>query len=118
MFAQLTPVQLFDALAIRVNGPRAWDERLALDVTLSDVDQTYRLWLRNGVLSQSSAPQRESADLVLRLPMGVLLGIVAGAVDPTDLAAAGVEIEGDAEVLTRLLSVLDDPDPDFAIVTP
>lgn len=118
MFAQLTPVQLFDALAIRVNGPRAWDERLALDVTLTDLDRTYRLWLRNGVLSQSSAPQRESADLVLRLPMGVLLGIVAGAVDPTDLEAAGVEIEGDAEVLTRLLSVLDDPDPDFAIVTP
>ena len=118
MFAQLTPVQLFDALAIRVNGPRAWDERLTIDVTLTDLDRTYRLWLRNGVLSQSSAPQRESADLVLRLPMGVMLGIVAGAVDPTDLGAAGVEIEGDAEVLTRLLSVLDDPDPDFAIVTP
>lgn len=118
MFAQLTPTQVFDALAIRVNGPRAWHERLTLDITLTDLDQTYRLWLRNGVLSQSRAEQRDAADLVLRLPMRVLLGLVAGQVDPDALAAAGVEVDGDPGVLARLLSTLDEPDPDFAIVTP
>lgn len=118
MFAQLTPSQLFDALAIRVNGPRAWGELLTLDVTLTDLEETSRLWLRNGVLSQSRAERREPADLVLRLPMPVLLGLVAGEVDPAGLQAAGVEIEGDAGVLGRLLAVLDEPDPDFAIVTP
>ena len=118
MFAQLTPTQLFDALGIRVNGPRAWDERLTLDVTLTDLGETYRLWLRNGVLSQSRAEQREPADLVLRLPVPVLLGLVAGQVDPSGLAAAGVEVDGDSGVLGRLLAALDEPDPDFAIVTP
>ncbi|MGA8047320.1 MAG: alkyl sulfatase dimerization domain-containing protein [Dermatophilaceae bacterium] len=118
MFAQLTPTQLFDALAIRVNGPRAWDERLTIDVTLTDRDETYRLWLRNGVLSQSSSPQRGGADLSLRLPLRVLLGLVAGVVDLADLGAAGVEMDGDIGVLARLLAVLDQPDPDFAIVTP
>ena len=30
----------------------------------------------------------------------------------------GVEYTGDAKVLTTLVSLLDDPDPDFAVVTP
>ena len=118
LFAQLTPTQLFDALAIRVNGPRAWDERLSVDLTLTDAGETYRLWLRNGVLSQSRAPQRDTADLALRMPRAVLLGLVAGAVDPVALEASGVEHEGDLGALGRLLATLDEPDPGFAIVTP
>jgi alkyl sulfatase BDS1-like metallo-beta-lactamase superfamily hydrolase len=118
MFAQLTPSQLFDALAISVHGPRAWDERLTLDLTLTDLGRTYRLWLRNGVLSHSSAEQHESPDLTLRLPMEVLLGLVAGEIGAEALGPAGAEVEGDPSVLTRLLAVIDEPDPDFAIVTP
>jgi alkyl sulfatase BDS1-like metallo-beta-lactamase superfamily hydrolase len=118
LFTQLTPTQLFDALAIRVNGPRAWHERLTIDITLTDVDETYRLWLRNGVLSQSRARQRDAADLALRMPRAVLLGLVSGQVRLDALAEAGVEVDGDRGVLTRLLSTLDEPDPDFAIVTP
>ena len=118
MLAQLTPAQLFDSLAIRVDGPRAWDERLTIDVVLADHEETHRLWLRNGVLSRSGAPQSDSADLVLRLPFPVLLTMVVQGVDAVDLDEAGVELAGDLGVLGRLLAVLDQPDPDFAIVTP
>ena len=118
MLAQLTPAQLFDSLAIRVDGPRAWDERLTIDVELADRDETHRLWLRNGVLSRSSAPQGDPADLVLRLPFPILLTMVVQGIDAVDLDEAGVELAGDLGVLGRLLAVLDQPDPDFAIVTP
>ncbi len=106
----LSPDQVFDAIAIRVNGPKAWGERLTIGVELTDTDEAYRLELRNGVLVHRAAPA-SGADLVLRLPRGRLVGLLAGQME-------GVELEGDQTALGRLLAVLDAPDPDFAIVTP
>jgi alkyl sulfatase BDS1-like metallo-beta-lactamase superfamily hydrolase len=106
----LAPEQIFDAIAIRVNGPRAWAERLSIGIELTDAGEAYRLDLRNGVLVHRPAPV-DGADVVLRLPRAALVGILAGRMD-------GVAVEGDAAVLGRLLAVLDQPDPDFAIVTP
>jgi alkyl sulfatase BDS1-like metallo-beta-lactamase superfamily hydrolase len=77
VLAQLTPGQLFDALAVRVDGPRCWDEHLSLDVDLHDVGERYRLVLRNGVLTHTAAPQATAADLVLRLPRAALPGVLA-----------------------------------------
>ena len=56
MLSQLTPEQMFDILAISVNGPRAWDLDLAMDVTFADLDANYRLTLRNGVLVYRKRP--------------------------------------------------------------
>ena len=53
--AQQTPEQLFDALAISVNGPKAWDLDLSINVVFTDLDAAYRLTLRNGVLIQRKA---------------------------------------------------------------
>jgi alkyl sulfatase BDS1-like metallo-beta-lactamase superfamily hydrolase len=106
----LTPEQVFDAIAIRVNGPRAWHEPLSVGVVLTDIDASYRLELRNGVLIHHQASV-EGADVVLRLPAAALVGVLAGQTD-------GVAIDGDATVLGRLMAVLDEPDPGFAIVTP
>ncbi|MFN8138032.1 MAG: alkyl sulfatase C-terminal domain-containing protein [Propionicimonas sp.] len=43
-------------MAIRVDGPRAWHERLTIDVALTDLGQTHRISLSNGVLSHTSSP--------------------------------------------------------------
>ncbi|CAL8977629.1 Putative alkyl/aryl-sulfatase YjcS [Propionicimonas sp. T2.31MG-18] len=118
LFAQLTPEQWLDAMAIRVDGPRAWHERLTIDVALTDLGQTHRISLSNGVLSHTSTPGPLPADLTLRLAMPVLAGLLSGALGLGDLGSAGVEVAGDASALSRLLAVLDEPDPDFAIVTP
>lgn len=118
VLAQLTPEQLFDALAIRVDGPRCWTEHLTLDVDLVDVGSRYRLTLRNGVLGHTSAPQATGADAVLHLPAAALSALATGAADPDGLAAVGASVEGDPTVLGRLLGSLGVPDPDFAVVTP
>ena len=114
---------LFDSLAVRVDGPRAWDERLSVDIVLADAGVTYRLALANGVLTHTAAPQPDPADLRItggRAALGALALAATGEadLDPAGLAAAGVEVEGDLGVLGRLLAVLDPGDPDFAIVTP
>jgi alkyl sulfatase BDS1-like metallo-beta-lactamase superfamily hydrolase len=118
VLAQLTPEQLFDALAVRVDGPRCWDERITLDVDLTDVGRRYRLTLRNGVLSYTTAAQTTDADVVLHLPAAALPAVASGAADPAGFSAAGITVDGDPAALGRLLAALDTPDPDFAIVTP
>jgi alkyl sulfatase BDS1-like metallo-beta-lactamase superfamily hydrolase len=110
MVAALTPQQVFDAIAIRVDGPRAWDERLSIGIDLTDVGETYRLDLRNGALVHRPAPA-EGADLVLRLPRAALVGLLAG-------STAGMTAEGDPGVLGRLAGLLEAPDPNFDIVLP
>lgn len=118
VISALTPEMLFDAIAIQVNGPAAWDEELSIDVVLSDTDARYRLRLENGALTYSAAPQSGDADVTLTTTKRALPALATGALSADGLANAGIELDGDASVLTRLAAVLDPGDPDFAIVTP
>jgi alkyl sulfatase BDS1-like metallo-beta-lactamase superfamily hydrolase len=52
------------------------------------------------------------ADLTLTLTKLQLLGLLGGG------GLDGIEHAGDPAALTRLLAVLDEPDPAFPIVTP
>jgi hypothetical protein len=115
MLSQLTPEQMFDILALSVNGPRAWDADLALDVTFSDLELNYRVTLRNGVLiyrRRPPAPHTAAATVTLASKMR-LMAAVAG-----DLESPGLQISGEPAVLQTLVSMLDRPDPNFNIVTP
>jgi alkyl sulfatase BDS1-like metallo-beta-lactamase superfamily hydrolase len=118
MIAQLSPEMLFDAIAIQIDGPRAWDERFSIDVRLSDTGERYRLQLRNGVLTYSAGEGSDPADATITCPRAALPELALGALDADRLAKAGVDVGGDPGVLGRLSAVLDAPDPDFAIVTP
>jgi alkyl sulfatase BDS1-like metallo-beta-lactamase superfamily hydrolase len=110
MLAALSPEQLFDAIAIRVDGPRAWDLALSIGIVLADTDESYRLDLRNGVLVHRAAPP-DGADLVIRTTRAAMPGLLAGSLE-------GASLEGDRSVIERLMGVLEAPDPGFAIVTP
>lgn len=118
VLGQLSPSMLFDAMAIQVDGPGAWDERLSIDVVLTDVDERYRLRLAHGVLTYSPRPQKGDADAVLTTTRRALPALAAGGLTPDGLAAAGIELTGDTSVLARLAGVLEPGDKDFAIVTP
>lgn len=110
LLAALSPEQVFDGIAVRIDGPRAWDLALSIGVELTDTGETWRLELRNGVLIHHRAPV-DGADLVLRLPGRALPAILAGRTD-------GIELVGDAGALQRLMAVLDPGDPAFQIVRP
>ncbi|NUP01890.1 MAG: MBL fold metallo-hydrolase [Nonomuraea sp.] len=112
LIGALTVEQIFDSLAIRVDGPKAWHESLAIDWHLTDLEERHRTTLANGVLVQQVSPPDEAVDLTLRLTRAQLLGLLAGK------GVEGVEREGDITVLQRLVAVLDSPSRDFAVVTP
>ena len=115
LMAQLTPEQIFDGLAISVNGPRASDLDLAVDITLTDVSTNYRLALRNGVLvHRKVAADSATANVTVKLDNTIRLLTVAMG----DVGSPGLEISGDQTALQQLLGVLDKPDPAFNIVTP
>jgi alkyl sulfatase BDS1-like metallo-beta-lactamase superfamily hydrolase len=113
MAAALTIEQLFDTLAIRVDGPRAAAESLVIDWLFTDTGTRVRLTLSNGALIPTVNPKTSvKADLTLTLTKPQLLGLLGGG------GLAGIEHAGDPAALTRLLAVLDEPDPAFPIVTP
>jgi alkyl sulfatase BDS1-like metallo-beta-lactamase superfamily hydrolase len=118
VLANLTPDLLFAAIAVQVDGPKAWDEDLSIDIVLTDTDQRYRVRLRNGALTYSSRPQKGDADVTLTTTQRGLPRLALGGMTADELASAGFEVAGDPSVLARLASVLDRGDPDFAIVTP
>jgi alkyl sulfatase BDS1-like metallo-beta-lactamase superfamily hydrolase len=115
MLSQLTPEQIFDGVAIRVDGPGSWDLDIAIDISFADLAVNYRLTLRNGVLvyrKVSSDPA--TASVTIKLDSKIrLLQVVMG-----DLTSPGLEIFGDQAALQAFLGALDEPDPNFNIVTP
>jgi alkyl sulfatase BDS1-like metallo-beta-lactamase superfamily hydrolase len=114
LLAQLTPEQLLDSIAISVDGPRAWDLDLALDLTFDDLGRNFRVTLRNGVLVYlEKAVDAASAQATVTLTKLRLLTLLGG-----DRESAGVDVQGDAGVLDRLTSVLVQGDPSFDIVLP
>ena len=115
LLSQLTPEQIFDSLAIRVNGPRSWDLDITIDVTFADLDANYRLALRNGVLVHrkvAADPATATVTVKLNSKFRLLTASVG------DFSSPGLELSGDAAALQTLLGALDQPDPSFNIVTP
>lgn len=118
VIGQLTPSMLFDALAIQIDGPRAWNEKLSLDVVLSDSAERYRLRLANGVLTYTTYPQNDDADATLTTTSRALPALALGGLSTAGLTKAGIELTGDESAIGRLAAVLDAGDKNFAIVTP
>jgi alkyl sulfatase BDS1-like metallo-beta-lactamase superfamily hydrolase len=115
MMMQLSPEQLFDTFAINLNGPRAWDLDVAVDITFLDTATTYRLTVRNGVLvHRKRAAEESTAQATIKFANKLrLLTFAAG-----DRDSPGIEITGDAEALPSIIAVVDRPDPNFNIVEP
>ncbi|MFJ8017192.1 alkyl/aryl-sulfatase [Streptomyces sp. NPDC096339] len=118
LLAALTLDQLFDALAIRVDGPGSWDKDVTVRWNLDDGRRVTQ-WLRNGVLVHSfgDGGQDRDPDIEIALTEEDLRAVLLGTVPPSELAGRA-RITGDPSRLTELLGCLTEPDPDFAIVTP
>jgi alkyl sulfatase BDS1-like metallo-beta-lactamase superfamily hydrolase len=117
MATALNVPQLFDSIAIRVNGPKAWDAHAVTDWHFTDLGEHYRVTLGNGVLTYAPLPDGRggngsgSADASFTLTKEQFIPMLAGH------GAEGVDQNGDPSVLDSLLGVLDTPNPVFPIVT-
>lgn len=117
--AALSIDQVFDALAIRVDGPGSWNTTLLTDWVVDGV--AYRVRLANGVLSHELPSPHDPAvpDLTLtadRLTF-TLAAVVPGKFEAS-LADGSVTADGDAGLWAGLLAALDVADDAFDIVVP
>ena len=114
LLGALTVEQVLDAVAIRIDGPRAWDEALSVALVFSDLGRTHRAVLRNGVLTHRVVGEGDDApvDLTLTLTKDQLLPLLIGA------GLDGIGTDGDVGVLARLVAVVEFGDRNFPIVTP
>ena len=119
MLSYLSVEQIFDALAIRLDGPRAATTSLAINWTIGEAGAKHLLRLENSVLSQVRGRHDPSAALTITVPRENLLFLLLGFVSLADLVGSGVaSTSGDVTALDTLRSLLDSFDPTFSIVTP
>ncbi|HEX5712513.1 MAG TPA: alkyl sulfatase dimerization domain-containing protein [Solirubrobacterales bacterium] len=119
ILAQLSVEQILDAMAIRLDGPRAWGTKLTINWRVTDPDETHLIEVENGVLNHRPDRAHPEADATLVIERRALNEMLAKTADLAELATSGrLQVEGNGEKLGELLGLLDEPDPGFAIVTP
>ena len=119
MVLALSVPQVFDSIAVRIDGPRAWDEHLRIAWNCTDENTIHLTELRNGALHHHTVTAAPDDVTTFTLTRIALIGLVTGTLDITAAVGDGtVTIEGDPTVLGRLVALLAPVDPDFNIVTP
>jgi alkyl sulfatase BDS1-like metallo-beta-lactamase superfamily hydrolase len=117
--ANLSVAQLLDAMAIRLDGPRAWEANLKIDWAISEPDEEHALTVHNGVLRHRAGLHGDAADATLLIDREALNRMLLDPESAIALAQEGrLRVEGEGERLGELLGLLEDPDPAFPIVTP
>jgi alkyl sulfatase BDS1-like metallo-beta-lactamase superfamily hydrolase len=112
MAAALTITQLFDSLAIRIDGTQAWHATASIRWHFTDTGEIYRMELSNGALIHFPTTRTDPADLVVTLTRPQLLAMLGGA------GMDGIQFDGDPKTFATIAALAGQPDPAFAIVTP
>jgi alkyl sulfatase BDS1-like metallo-beta-lactamase superfamily hydrolase len=118
MLQHIPMEQFFNAIATLLNGDKAAGKQAVINLHFSDTQQQYVLWLENAVLHhrQGSA---EGADFSLTLTRTLWQQLLLRQAGLSDLLLNDdFKLEGDRLKLLDFLSLLDQPQPDFAIVEP
>ncbi|MFA5882518.1 MAG: alkyl sulfatase dimerization domain-containing protein [Acidimicrobiia bacterium] len=110
---------ILDALAVRLNGPRAGDTELRFNLVDTHDGTRYAVWLQNAVLHHRLDDAFADPDLAISAEHDVMAAIIFGLLPLADAAASGMATaEGDLGAIGRLQDLLDRLDPAFPIVTP
>ncbi|MVU83880.1 MBL fold metallo-hydrolase [Nocardia sp. ET3-3] len=122
MLYGLTVEQIFDAMALRVDGPKAWHLKSVVDWKITDQDRVHRIEMSNGLLvhyDRFDGDGLPDADATFELAHPTLVRILLMEQDfPGAVARGELAVHGDVTTLGGLVAALDEPDPDFAMVTP
>jgi alkyl sulfatase BDS1-like metallo-beta-lactamase superfamily hydrolase len=110
----------FDYLGVRLNGPKAEGKTITINWNFTDTKEQYVLALENGALNNTANKQAKEADASVTLTRAAFGEAIMGGQPKflAKIAAGDIKIEGQMEKLGELLSLMDNFDPWFNIVTP
>jgi linear primary-alkylsulfatase len=110
---------LFNYLGVRLNGPKAAERAITLNVVLTDTGEKAVLELANGALHHSLGRTRDDADATITLSRHALDRVLLGQTTLLAAAQAGeIEIEPDEKPVLELLDLLEDFSMWFNIIEP
>ncbi len=110
---------LFDLIAVRLDGIKAEEKRIVINLRFADVEKDYEFILENSVINYNIDKQADNADLTLDLKRRDLVEIVIGKAKLKDKVELGeIKAIGDISKFTEILSLLDKFELKFNIVTP
>ena len=119
LFREMPIERFFDALATRLNGPRADGKDITINIVLTDVGESFVLQVRNSVLHHRRQEPLPGAEATVRLTKDLLLRIFGGQAGMKDtLMSDDLAVDGSRLALVGFFGLLDQPDPAFEIVTP
>jgi alkyl sulfatase BDS1-like metallo-beta-lactamase superfamily hydrolase len=109
---------LFEAMAVRLNGPRASQNPMNLCIRFEDAPDML-IEIENGVLHAHSGSGKTPADATLTINEFNFKKLMLGLADAMELLSSGdLKIEGDANFLIEFRSLFDQFERRFPIVTP
>ena len=106
-------------MKVRLDGPKAWGKRLKIGWQVTNPDERHLLTVEHGVLNHRPWPKDANPEATLVIERQALNEMLSGTADLAALADSGrLKVQGDGTKLGELLGLLEDPDPNFPIVTP
>ncbi len=114
-----TPVERFlEAMAGGLDGPAAEGKDLKINLVLSDIKESYVLWIENAVLHFRKAAPASDANATLTLTKPIFIKMMAGTAGVKDtLLSDDLQIGGSKFDLVRFFGLIDKAPGTFAIVT-
>jgi alkyl sulfatase BDS1-like metallo-beta-lactamase superfamily hydrolase len=111
--------ELLNAMAVRLNGPKAGTREITLNLRIQDSGQHFLVSLENAVLNYLPNRSAATVDAEVTIVREALADLLLKTRSVAELAADGhVEISGDSAALETLIDLLDVFDFWFEIVTP
>jgi alkyl sulfatase BDS1-like metallo-beta-lactamase superfamily hydrolase len=116
---QHAPIERFlDAMATSLNGPKAADSRLKINLVFTDLGRSHVLRIENGVLHHRAAPPAADADATLHLTRPFFMQMLTGDAGAKELLLSDqTRIEGSRIDLARFFTLLERAPGNFPIVT-
>jgi alkyl sulfatase BDS1-like metallo-beta-lactamase superfamily hydrolase len=109
---------MFQAMAVRLNGPKAAGLRLMLNLEFTDIDECWLLTVENGVLNSFAHRQSPDPTATLRLGSIDFKLMMSGHTTAGDLMTSGaLAVEGDIAALAEFGGLFDRFDRFFSIST-
>lgn len=111
---------MLDAIAVRLDPARAGEGRATLEIVLTDAADRAFVSVANGVLIHEPNPAGRQAQAVLRIARADLAQALAGGprVLEEKVASGAARLTGDRQAVLQMLSWIEAPRGNFAIVTP
>lgn len=117
---KLTPLPyFFDSMAVRLNGPDAAGKDMAINISFTDINESYVLSIENGVLHHRAGPADPQAVATIRITHDLFLRMLTGLAGIKETVFSdALQTSGSRVDLVRFLALFDKPESNFAIVTP